>query len=101
MCIKPSGFAASEASLATNFVGATPTDATRPVSLRMSRLIERAMASPSPNKRWQPRTSRNASSSESGSTRGVYERKIRMICWLTLVYFSKSGGSISSAPCGI
>ena len=69
---KPSGLSRSEASFARNFeLGATPTEATSPVSRRMSRLIARPISIASPNSRSQPATSRNASSSESGSTSGV------------------------------
>jgi len=44
----------------------------------MVALIRRAIDSPSPNSRWEPVTSRNASSIEIGSTSGVNRRRIAM-----------------------
>jgi hypothetical protein len=52
-------------------VPATPTEAVNPTSARMSSLIRRAIAGPSPNSPNEPVTSRNASSIEIGSTCGV------------------------------
>jgi len=42
-------------------------------------------------------TSRYASSSESGSTSGVTDRKISNTCFDTLRYFEKSGATITSS----
>ena len=94
---KPSGLSMSLASLAMNLELATPTDATSPVSRRMSRLIARPISAGSPPEYSQPVTSRKASSSESGSTSGVYERKIDMILRLSAVYFSKFGLTTTSS----
>ena len=68
---RPSGLEVSDASLARNFVLATPTDTVRPVSARTRVRIVAAISRPGPNRRRPPDTSRNASSSAIGSTRGV------------------------------
>jgi hypothetical protein len=62
--------------------GATPTEATKPVSVRIRFLICRAISGAGPNNPSQPCTSRNASSKLNGSTSGVNERKIARICLL-------------------
>ena len=67
----PSGLHPSEASLATNLVGATPTEHVTPTSRSTSARILAAIVSGGPNNRSAPATSRNASSSEIGSTSGV------------------------------
>ncbi len=74
----PSGLASSLAILASIFVVATPTDATRPVSSRTRARMSVAISAPVPWRRRAPRASRKASSSEMGSTSGVYERRIAM-----------------------
>ena len=73
----PSGLARPEASLATNLVAATPTEQVMPCS-SCDGVAERARRSApgEPSRRTAPDTSRNASSSESGSTTGVTERKV-------------------------
>src|SRR5256714_1259698 len=72
----PSGLARSLASFATNLVLATPTDATSPVSARTRRRRATAISGAEPCSRRAPPTSRNASSSASGSTSGVTSRRI-------------------------
>ena len=95
---KPSGLSRSRGELGEELrAGATPTEATRPSSRRMSRLIARPISTASPKSRSQPATSRKASSSESGSTSGVYERKSAMMRRLSAMYFSKSAGSSTSS----
>ena len=80
---KPSGLPTSLASLARNLLGATPTEATSPVSPLIRPLIRRPISGAGPNSPSQPRTSRNASSRLSGSTSGVKRKKISRICRLT------------------
>jgi hypothetical protein len=62
--------------LATNLVLATPTDATSPVSALMRRRSATAISGAEPCSRRAPLTSRNASSSASGSTKGVTSRRM-------------------------
>lgn len=78
---QPSGLPRSPASLARNLLGATPTEATRPVSARTRALMARAISGAGPNSPSQPRTSRNASSRLSGSTSGVKLRKMSRSWW--------------------
>ena len=75
---RPSGLARVEPSLATNLVGATPTEQVSPCSSATRRADQPAISAGRPNSRGAPATSRNASSSESGSTSGVTSRKIAM-----------------------
>ena len=65
------GLAASEASLASSLEGATPMLQVSESSTLMSRRSAPATAAEGPNNRSEPVTSRNASSNEMGSTRGV------------------------------
>ncbi len=67
----PSGFAMSLASFASSFVVAAPTDAVSPVSARIRRRSNAPISGPVPSDRRAPATSRNASSTEIGSTSGV------------------------------
>ena len=69
---RPSGLQPSEASLATNFVDATPTEHVTPTSRSTSARIFAAIADGGPNREVAPPTSRKASSSEIGSTSGVW-----------------------------
>ena len=71
----PSGLHAAEASLATNFRVATPTEQVTPTSRWTVRRIRRAISGGSPKSRIAPATSKKASSSEIGSTRGVNDRR--------------------------
>ena len=73
---RPSGLAWTEASLATSFVEATPTEAESDRSSRTARRTAWAMRGGSPNRSVAPPTSRNASSRESGSTDGVNPSRI-------------------------
>ena len=72
MTVRPSGFSSSEAIFATSLFGATPTEAASCVSSRIRCLMPRAMLTASPLSARLAVTSRNASSSESPSTMGVY-----------------------------
>ena len=67
----PFGLQSSDASFATNFVGATPTEHVTPTSRSTSARIFAAISAEDPNSIVAPATSRNASSSEIGSTSGV------------------------------
>ena len=68
---RPSGLALLDASLATYFVAAAPTEARRPVSRWMRSRSRVPICQGVPSSRRAPATSRNASSIESGSTSGV------------------------------
>ena len=89
----PSGFFQSDAIFARNLLGATPADAVRSVSSRISRriILPVSVAVGSPVSSCV--TSRNASSSESNSTSGVWRRKMSPIWRDTARYRSKSGGT--------
>ena len=80
---RATGLAASEASLARNLVGATPTLQVSPVRAFTSVRMRLAMATPSPSRRRAPVTSRNASSSARGSIIGVTERNTSCTSALT------------------
>lgn len=71
---KPSGFATPLATLARNFVRATPTVIGSPTSSRTRCRNRCAMATGGPSIRCSPATSRKASSIEIGSTIGVVSR---------------------------
>ena len=68
------GLAATEASLARNLLLATPTEHDRSSSSSIRRRIILAMAGPSPRRRREPVTSRNASSSEGLDDRRGFEQ---------------------------
>ena len=68
----------SEATLATSFEVATPTEAVRPVSRWISSFTRRATTSPGPRARAEAVTSRKASSMDTGSTRSVTRRRMSM-----------------------
>ena len=72
----PSGFATPLATLARNFVRATPTVIGSPTSSSTRARSRTAISSGVPAIRRSPRTSRNASSIDSPSTSGVVSRKI-------------------------
>ena len=82
----------SEAILAANLVGATPTETTSLSSSATRALIARAISSGGPNSRIEPATSRNASSTESPSTSGVKSLRIEKN--------SRDAASIRSQSCG-
>ena len=71
----PSGFATPLATLARNFVRATPTVIGSPTSSRTRRRSRAAISAGVPAKWAMPRTSRNASSIDSPSTSGDMSRK--------------------------
>ena len=73
----PSGFAALLATFARCLVVATPIDNGRPTSSRTRARSRAAISGGVPANRSIPRTSRNASSIDSGSTTGAVSRKIR------------------------
>ena len=81
-----------DASLAMNFVGATPTEHGSRCSSRTRRRMSSAIPAGRPSNRCAPDTSRNASSRDSGSTSGVTSRKIRMTARDAAVYSLNSGG---------
>ena len=89
---RPSGFSRSDATLAMNLFEATPTEAARPIAVRIRDLMRRACSSPSPNRARVFVTSRNASSMESGSRSGVNSARMAMISRETRAYFSMSTG---------
>ena len=62
--------ARTDASFAMSFVAATPTEAVRLSSSRTSRRILAPISGGGPNRSVAPETSRNASSSETGSATG-------------------------------
>ena len=72
---KPSGLASWLATLARNFVRAMPTVMGRPTRSRTSLRSRAAICTGVPETRRSPPTSRNASSTEIGSTSGVVSRK--------------------------
>ena len=78
--VRPSGLARSEAILATSLLGATPTEAVRPVSSRMRALMWRAICTASPSSCWLAVTSRKASSSDRPCTSGVTSWKTPKTC---------------------
>jgi hypothetical protein len=74
----PSGLARVEASLATNFVPATPTEQVIPCSSKTRARMYSPISAASPSRRPAPDTSRKASSMLSGSTSGVIDRNKAM-----------------------
>ena len=76
----PFGLQRPEASFAMNFVVAIPTEQVIPSLASTFARISFAIVRPSPSRRLAPVTSRNASSSESGSTSGVTDLKISIMC---------------------
>ncbi len=88
----PSGLHPSEASLATNFVDATPTEQVTPTSRSTSARIFAAIAAGGPNSEVAPPTSRKASSSEIGSTSGVWASSTSRNRFECARYASKSAG---------
>ena len=85
-------------SLATDGAAATPTEQVTPCSSWITARSCSAIWSGDPSRRVEPRTSRNASSSESTSTRGVTRRKAAITEDETEEKVSKSG-AITTA-CG-
>ncbi len=73
---RPSGLLRVEASLATNFVDAMPTEQVMPCSSATRSRISWPITAGRPSRRTAPETSRKASSRDNGSTIGVIDRKI-------------------------
>jgi len=86
----------AEASLATNLVGATPTEQVSASSSLTRARMPAAIAAGRPCSRAVPATSRNASSSERGSTSGVTSRRIAITAADAVAYASRSGGNTTS-----
>ena len=82
-CTEARGLASWEASLARNLLGATPTEQVRCSWSNTARRMSWPAAAPVPHRRMAPVRSRKASSSDSGSTSGVYERNSSMTRPLT------------------
>ncbi len=76
---KPSGLHRLEASLATNLLGATPTEQVTPCSSYTVSRMRWPMLAGLPSRRTEPPTSRNASSRLIGSIRGVMLAKVSMM----------------------
>ncbi len=76
----PSGFSRSEASLARNLFGATPTDAVSAVRSRISCLRRAAMTPPASTSDAAPLTSRKASSMLRPCTSGVQDPRMANTC---------------------
>lgn len=90
----PSGLAMVDAIFATCLVAATPTLHVMPTSARTRSRIWAAIRAGLPQSRRTPCTSRNASSTDSGSTSGVNDSKIAITCRDTSWYRWKCGGTI-------
>ena len=73
------------ASLATDTDAATPTEQVMPCSSWIVERSRSAIRTGDPSRRVEPRTSRNASSSEIASTSGVTSRKVSITEADTLV----------------
>jgi hypothetical protein len=82
-----------EAILATNLVGATPTEQVMPCSATTRARMLLAIAAGVPSRLSAPETSRKASSSASGSTSGVIAPKIAMTSFDTAAYTPRLGGT--------
>ena len=93
----PSGLARRLASLATVTDAATPTEQVMPCSSWIVARSCSAISTGEPSRRVEPRTSRNASSSESTSTSGVTRRKFSITDDETVANVSKSGGTTSAS----
>lgn len=81
----PSGFARRLATFATDTDAATPTEHVMPCSSWITDRSRSAIWRGVPRRRADPRTSRNASSSDTASTRGVTSRKVSITDAETLV----------------
>ena len=82
----------ADAILATNLRGATPTEQVMPCCSRTWARMSSAIRAGEPSLRSAPDTSRNASSSDSGSTSGVTARKTAMTSLDTSPYSPCRGG---------
>ena len=102
-CNSPSGLATPLATLARNFVRATPTVIGRPTSRITFSRRRRAICTGVPETRAKPETSRNASSIDSASTSGVVSSKTSNTARLASEYASvsrrrRSGRGTTGAP---
>ena len=83
---RPSGLSRSEATFATNFDVATPTEAVRPpvTSVTVTRTCSASARTDGSSYVESSETARstNASSSDSGSTRGDRSRRTAITAWL-------------------
>ena len=93
-----SGFSRSLAILATNLLGATPTEQVRRSSSRTAARIDSAILRAPSKSSSDAVTSMNASSSDSGSISGEKRSKIARIARDASVYLAKSG--FTTAACG-
>ena len=93
----PSGLARRLASLATDTDAATPTEQVMPCSSWIVARSCSAISTGEPSRRVEPRTSRNASSSESTSTSGVIRRKFSITDAETVAKVSKSGETTTAS----
>ena len=85
------------ATLARNFVLATPTVIGRPTSAATARRRRAATSSADPAMRRRPDTSRNASSIDTGSTSGVVESNTAKTARLAPVYAAMRGGTTTAS----
>ena len=76
---------------------ATPTEQVMPCSSWMVARSRSAISTGDPSRRVEPRTSRNASSSESTSTSGVTRRKVSITEDDTVAKVSKSGATTTAS----
>ncbi|MCZ7630616.1 MAG: hypothetical protein M5U19_16970 [Microthrixaceae bacterium] len=93
----PSGFAAALATLARNFVEATPMLSGRPTSSRIRSRNRAAMWLGPPWVRSRPLTSRNASSMDRPSTSGVVSRNTAKTSALAWEYAFIRGGTTTAS----
>ena len=84
------------ATLARNFVAATPTEMGRPTCSRTSRRSRSAIALGKPDTRRRPATSRKASSIESGSTSGVVLSNTSKTARLASTYAPNRGSTTTA-----
>ena len=89
----PSGLQRADAILATNLVGAIPTEQVMPCCSATRARMRRAITAGGPRRRSAPETSRKASSRASGSTSGVTVPKIAMTSLDTAAYSRCLGGT--------
>ena len=92
----PSGLAIPEASLATNFVAAIPTEHVTPCSARTRSRMRAATTDGGPTRRRAPETSRKASSMLTCSTRSVASPKISITARDAARYAAWSGGTTAA-----
>jgi len=94
---QPSGFATPLATLARNFVRATPTVTVSPTSSRAEARSRAAMCSAVPTTLRMPPTSRKASSTDSPSTSGVVRANSSNTAWLASTYAAMRGSTTTAS----